>query len=45
MLRQGVILFNELDFGARVFLVLFIDWNRYCWWLKGRDGHEGLPSS
>ena len=42
---HGVILFSELDFGACVFLVLFIDWNRYWWWLKRRGGHEGLPSS
>jgi hypothetical protein len=27
-----------------VFVVLFIGWNHYWWWLKGRGGHEGLPS-
>jgi len=39
---RGVILFNELYFGACVFLVLFVDWNRYWWWLKRRGEHEGF---
>jgi hypothetical protein len=41
---RGVVLLNALDFGACVFVVLFIGWNHYWWWLKGRGGHEGLPS-